>query len=283
MINNMENYSDRTKFDIVKEFFKQGKADKIHILADFDNTLTKTFVNGKIVPSITSILRDGNHLTPDYALKANELYNKYHRDELDISLSKEERKRLMEEWWMSHFDLLIKSGLRKKDIEEAVSSDLIQFREGFSEFIGLLKEHNIPLVILSSSGLGEESISLKFKKEEKMYDNLHIISNRYEWDKEGKAVSVIRPIIHMANKDQTFVRNFPIVLEAVKGRKNVILMGDSLDDIGMIEGFDYDNLIKIAFFNDKKEELLSAFKENYDVVISDSSMDFINNLLKEII
>ncbi|MEW6063334.1 MAG: hypothetical protein AB1571_03120 [Nanoarchaeota archaeon] len=51
---------------------KQG-VSKLHVLADFDRTLTKAFVDGKEVPSLISVLRDGNYLTQDYAQKANGL------------------------------------------------------------------------------------------------------------------------------------------------------------------------------------------------------------------
>jgi len=51
----------------------------------------------------------------------------------------------------------------------------------------------------------------------------------------------------------------------------------------MIEGFDYDNLIKIGFLNDNINENLEDFKKNFDIVIlNDSDMNYINKLLKEI-
>lgn len=47
---------------------KDGQ-EKFHILADFDQAVTHSFVNGKLSTSLISILRDGNYLTPDYAKK----------------------------------------------------------------------------------------------------------------------------------------------------------------------------------------------------------------------
>ena len=189
----------------------------------------------------------------------------------------------MNEWWMTHFNLLIKSGLNKKDIENVIKSRKIKLRHGFSDFLNILKENNIPLVIMSSSGLGNEAISMYLKQEKKLYDNIHIISNSYKWDENDNLIGVKQPIIHIMNKDETAIQNFP-VFETIKNRKNVLLLGDGLNDIGMVKGFDYKNLIKIGFLNENVEENLESFKANYDVLIlNDSSMDYINKLLREIV
>ena len=84
------------------------------------------------------------------------------------------------------------------------------------------------------------------------------------------------------NKDETVIHDFPC-FDLIKHRINVDLLGDSLGDIAMVKGFDYENLIKIEFRNVEAEKNLEAFKENYDVVLlNDSNMDYINELLKEI-
>ena len=273
---------DCEKLEKIKEKIKQEGADKIHALVDFDRTLTKAYVKGKERPSLISVLRDGNYLTPDYAEKAHALFDKYHPMEIDVNLSIEEKKKAMREWWINHFKLLIESGLNKKDLKRVVDSEGVEFREGALEFIDRLNKAEIPLVIMSSSGLGGDNIAMFLKKQNRLYDNIHIISNVYIWDKNGNAVSVKEPIIHNFNKDETSIKNFP-AFEIVKNRKNVLLLGDSLGDVGMIEGFDYDNLLKIGFLNEKIDESLEKYKENFDVVIlNDSDMDYVNDLLKNI-
>ena len=267
----------------LKKSISGGGAENLHVLADFDRTLTTAFVNGKSIPSIMATLRDGNYLTPDYARKAHELHAKYYPIETDPKIPLEEKKKLMCEWWATHFDLLIKSGLNKKDLKSVVESGKVKFRDGFKEFIDFLKENNIPLVIMSASGLGGDNIAMYLEREEKLYENIHIISNSFEWDETGRVIAVKQPIIHTLNKYETMVQDFP-VFNLIKNRKNVLLLGDSLNDIGMIQGFDYDNLIKIGFLNEKVEESLDYYKRNYDVIIlNDSSMSYVNELLREII
>ncbi len=263
-----------------KKAIKEAGANKLHILTDFDRTLIKAFVNGKSVPSIMSTLRDGNYLTPNYAQKAHDLFNKYRPIELDHNIPIEEKKKAMQEWWTTHFELIIKSGLTKKEVEGAMQSPLIQLREGFSQFADFLKAHHIPLVIMSSSGLGVEAIEMCLAREGKLYKNIFVISNAFEWDENGNAIAIKQPIIHAMNKDETLVKDFPEIFNAIKDRKNVLLLGDSLDDIGAIEGFDYDNLIKIGFLNEKERENLAYYQCAFDIVIlNDGPMDFVNGLL----
>jgi len=51
----------------------------------------------------------------------------------------------------------------------------------------------------------------------------------------------------------------------------------------MITGFKYDHLIKIGFYNYKQKNNLAQFRKKYDIIIlGDSSLDYVNRLLKEI-
>jgi len=85
------------------------------------------------------------------------------------------------------------------------------------------------------------------------------------------------------NKDETTIHSFPFY-NKIKDRKNVLLLGDSLEDIGMVKGFDYKNLIKVGFLNENVDENLEIYKKNYDMLLlNDSSMDAVNKLLEDII
>lgn len=275
--------TNKEELERIKRKISQAGSNILHVITDFDRTLTKNFVDGKEVPSVISILRDGNYLTKNYSAKAHALFDKYHPIEINLNISFEEKKKAMHEWWASHYQLLMESGLNKKDIEAVVNSNKIKLREGVLEFIDLLHEHNIPLVIMSSSGLGIGSISMFFEKQGKLYKNIHIISNDFEWDGDGNMIKIKEPIIHSMNKDETSVKNFPKIFKVTKNRKNILLLGDTLEDVNMIAGFDYDNIIKIGFLNKKIEENLEAYKQNYDIVIlRDSDIFYINKLLKKL-
>ena len=264
--------------------FQQAGADKIHVLSDFDNTLTKAFVNGEKTPSLISVLRRENLLTPDYSTKAFILYHKYGPLENDPRLSLKEKKRLMREWWLTHFKLLIKTGLNRKDIAKAVNSENMRLRSDGQHFFKLLEKNKIPLVIMSANGLGKEAVKAYLKNGANHLNNIHIISNSFVWDKNGRAIKFNKPIIHSANKDETMVKNFPSVIKKVKSRTNVILLGDKPEDTHMVAGFNYNNLIKIGFLNENIKTNLPIFKKHFDVILlNDASMDYINQLIKKVL
>lgn len=275
--------NDEKWLEGLKAKFKAGGVENLHVLSDFDRTLICAFVEGRNVPSLISILRDGDYINSGYRKKAHELYNKYHPIEIDPLIPLQEKKKAMKEWWTTHFELLIECGLERQDVKRVVETGWVKLRQGAFEFFELVYKNNVPLVIMSSSGLGGESIKLFLKKQGCFYPNIYLVSNDFEWDENGKAIKVKKPIIYQFNKDETVVKDFPF-FEKIKNRKNVLLLGDSIGDVDMIIGFDYDNLIKIGFLNEAVEQNLSEYQKNFDVVLlNDASFDFINDLLKNMI
>ena len=263
--------------------FKDGGKNKLHVLSDFDGTLTKVYVNGKKVPSIISILRDEDYLVEGYADKAKVLFAKYHPMEISHDLTLNEKRNAMGNWWTEHNELLIDSKLNLNDVKKAIKSDNLQFREGSLDFMKSLNEYGIPLVILSSAGLGQESISLLLERDNAKYDNVNIVSNQFEWNGEGYAVDYKKPVITVFAKKEVTLQGLSIFYELEK-RKNVVLLGNSLGDSEMIDGFEYDHLISIGFLDSDEEKDMEAFKKVYDVVITnDGDFTYINSLLKEIL
>lgn len=269
---------NKEEFEKKKEVFKKQGIGKIHIISDFDRTLTKAFVKGIKFPSIISQLYDGHHLTEDYTKKAQALRDKYHPIEINPTIPIEEKRKAMEEWWRTHKKLLIESGLNLRDVQDIVNNGNLEFRVGASEFLDLTHNLKIPLVVFSSSGIGE-AIPLYFRKLNRYYDNIHIVTNSMEYDEKGSAIATREPIIHVFNKGEIALKGLPIMRE-LEDRKNVILLGDSLGDLDMVQGFKYDNILRIGFYN-YEEESLDDFKRSFDVVImNDGSMSFVNDLLR---
>ncbi len=265
-----------------KEAIREGGVDKLHVLADFDRTLTYSTINGERKPSLIAILRQGNYLTPDYRAKAHALKDKYRPLEYDLSIPLPERKKAMREWWTKHFELFRESKLNKRDVEKAITSGSVKLREGVKEFLERLRNLRVPFVVMSAAGLGGEAIEMFFKKEGVSLENISVVANSFEWDREGCIVRAKEPIIHSLNKDETAIREFP-VYEKIKNRKNILLLGDNDGDAGMSEGFDFDNIIKVGFLNERARENLKHYKELFDVVLlNDPPFDYVLDLVKEI-
>ena len=121
----------------------------------------------------------------------------------------------MEEWWRRHFELLLKTGLSKKEIKEVAQDPRIQLRPGVEKLLKTLNQQNIPLIIMSSADLGTESISLVLQREKCFYQNIYIISNEFEYDNQGRAIKVKEPIIHTLNKEEIIISDFPEIYKPV--------------------------------------------------------------------
>lgn len=266
--------------ETINRMIKDGHS-KLHIVSDFDRTLTKYSADGKKIPSIIALIREGGYLSQDYVKKAYALYDIYHPIEIDTKMSNKEKNIKMHEWWKKHFDLLINSGMNKDVIKDILIKNKIPFRQGTFEFFDLLNENNIPLIIMSAT-IGDIALdSLRYAN--KLSPNIHLIANMLVWNKEGRAIGVKEPIIHTMNKHETEIKSLPIYKELLR-RKNVILLGDLIEDIFMIEGFPYENLIKIGFLCDGIDENLEIFKKNFDIILTDDAgMDYVNELLNKII
>lgn len=271
---------DKQKFEKILSNIKKDWYNKLHILSDFDKTLTKEFIDWEKRPSLISILRRQNILWEEYSKKAYELFDFYNPIEIDPNIDKEEKKRQMTIWWEKHLDLLVHSWLKKHDIYLAINSGIIKFREWVKDFLVKMQIEKVPVIIISANWLWLDSNYLFLEQNNVLFDNIKVISNSFIWDENWIALSYNKPVIHVFNKDETVLKSFPDINDSVFFRKNVILLWDSLGDPGMIEWFDYDNLLKIWFLNDNIDELLEEYKKNYDVVIVwDWEFDFVNEVI----
>lgn len=266
----------------IKDDFRKGGPDSVHVLSDFDRTLTYHSVDGRKDSSLTAVLNEPGYMPPEYGTQAKALYEKYFPIEHDPKISLPKKKAAMVEWWRAVFEALIAHGLTKDIVERAIRDCRLTLRDGIEDWLDLLGRLKIPLVIFSASGLGRESIDIFLGRLKKHDADINIMANSFIWDERGQAVGVNDPIIHSYNKDETLIQDFPF-FSKIKNRRNVILLGDSFGDVGMVEGFEHDNLLKIGFLNEKVEENMSGFKDIYDVIIlGDDSFDYINSLFKEL-
>ncbi|MBW2992324.1 HAD-IE family hydrolase [Candidatus Woesearchaeota archaeon] len=265
----------------LKKKINKFKKDNFHVVADFDKTLTKAFIKGKKVFSSYSILREDKYLTSEYPSNAYALFNKYHPFEIDPNIPFEEKYSKMNEWWTLHWKLMVDSGMSKDVIKDIINKKKLEFRPGAAEFLDFLSKNNIPVLIFSS-GLGN-LIKEFLKSNNKLTDNVHVVSNFFVFDKNGKATGYKTPLIHVFNKNEFDIKDSPYYNQ-IKHRKNVLLLGDQLGDLRMSEGLEHNCIIKIGFLNENIEENFKEFTKSFDVVmINDSPMDEINKLIKEII
>jgi len=271
------------KFENLKNKISEDGVLKFYVVSDFERTLTNLFVKGERIPSLISILRNGNYLNPRYRRLAKDLFDQYRPIEINPKIPLREKQKRMVEWWKRHYEILIKFGFNKKHIEKVINSGKIKFREESLEFLDSLYQYRIPLLIISSSGLGIEAVSMALKKKGRLYPNIYVISNFLQWNGNGNLVGVKEPIIHSTNKNGSIIKKSS-AFKAIKNRRNVLLLGDNIEDCQMIKGLNYKNVIKVGFLNEEIKKNLEAYRQNFDVLIlNDGDMNYVNNLLKEMI
>lgn len=276
-------FSDYDYFLAQKARLIKGGKNHLQIISDFDRTLTTSFINGRKAPSLISALRDGHYLSADYSVKAQALFDHYHPLEMDVSLDLENKKALMSEWYKRHFDLLIESGLTQETMALAIDNQMANLRPLVPEFIEMLKNHNIPLIIYSATGLGTSALKYFFTKRGLMSDNIIFLANDFIWAPGGEATGVKEPIIHSFNKDEILLKLFNLNKDIQK-RSNIIIFGDTIGDASMANNYAAQVLLKIGFLNDKIRESLDVYKEHYDaLVLNDGDFNLPFLVLQEII
>ena len=166
-------------------------------------------------------------------------------------------------------------------LKSIAKTEKIEIRKWIIELFSILKENNIPLIIISASWIWVKSISYFLEERWLMSDNIKIISNDFLWDANWTAIAYKEPIIHSFNKWETVLKEFPSIYSEIKNRTNVILLWDSLWDTAMIDWFDFENLLKIWFLNYNENDLIESYKKIYDIVLTwDNDWEFITEILK---
>ena len=279
----MQNIFIRNKDELDQKIkkFVDGGAEKLHLIADFDRTLTPAFIGGKRATTSFAQAREDGHLGEEYTKKAQALFDHYYPIEISSGISDDERSTAMQEWYENHLSLLIEYGITRDIMDDIVVKGKIILRSGGVDFFRLLNQKQIPVLIFSA-GLWD-IIKSYFMKNSLLTSNVHLISNFFNFSNDGRAIDYIKPAIHTSNKNEIEVSHTPYFRELGE-RKNVLLLGNDIGDLGMSEGFDFDEIIRIGFLNKEEKQNEEEFKKAYDVVIEDDGdMDYVNELLEKIL
>lgn len=241
-----------------------------YVVMDFDRTIT----NGSSKTS-WSILA-GSDLVPEcYIEERDKLYNKYRPIELDEEMDYEKRVNLVSEWFRLHIELFVKYKISEEVFEKA-GRDLriMEFREGAKEFLEFLYKKNIPVIIISA-GIGN-FIESFLRANNAYFDNIYISSNRVIF-KDGFACGIGENIIHSLNKNEV---SLPCdVKDKINLRNKVILIGDQISDLMMVDDNKHDEVIKIGFYSTRSEVDLELFKNSFDIVCIDDNYHNLNKVL----
>lgn len=253
----------------LKTIFDGGK-EKLQLIVDFDNTLTRHHKDGKLTDCSWGVMENSPLLPKDYTEKTNTLRAKYLPIEQDPNLTIAEKIPHMEEWYKRANQLLQECGMKKSMFGEFVKTSNVEFRDHTKYMLDQLSEAQVPVLVMSA-GLGD--ILVEVMDAFKVYhrSNTKVVSNFLSYDADGKVIGLESKMIHVYNKNETAVHDSEY-FEKLKGRGNVVLLGDSIGDLQMADGVEKgSNVLKIGFLNNKEtaEKRLPSFLDGFDIVLLD--------------
>lgn len=243
----------------------------IYVVADFDRTIT----NGNSQTS-WSILSTSNLVPKSYIQERQLLYDYYRPLEIDSSLSLDFKTQAMKDWFQKHIELFVKYKM-SEEIFEIASTNLrvMEFRPGAKEFIEFLHKNNIPLIIISA-GIGN-FIEAFLKHNNCYFDNVFVSSNKIIFE-NGIAVGIGDNIIHSLNKNEVSLPTS--ILEKVQNRNQVVLLGDQISDLKMVDRNSHDFVLSVGFLADNSNNELDTMVSYFDIVCEkDDDYYKVKNLL----
>ena len=233
------------------------------------------------------VLEDCGLLSETYHERAQALQRHYYPLEVSPDLDMESKTRYMIEWVTQAHDLLRESNATRTIIhtatKRAIFEENLRLRGFAPELITLLDAYGVPILVFSAgiADIIETALEIVLPR---VVPRLHVIANRCIFI-EDVLTDFEQPLIHVFNKRAATYRNSSAFFaqDDLQNRRNLLLLGDSLGDVNMSDGLDFDCCIRIGFLNDR-EERLPEYLKNFDVVIlGDSNLDYVFNLVKSIV
>lgn len=214
-----ENNIKRVKLDndstlectFIDEKIKQmkGGVENLVIICDFDYTITHRFVeNGTVLNSSFGALETYHKFSQEMRDRMVGNLKKYSPKEYDLSIPYEERRRLMEEWTTKSCENVLNDGLKESYIPDIIDDNIknksMRLRKGVEKLFEFALNNKVPFYVLSA-GCGNIVKEFLVKTIPCMTDLLkedlvHIVSNEFYFDTNGKAVSYKKPILNTFSK-----------------------------------------------------------------------------------
>ncbi|XP_054622879.1 7-methylguanosine phosphate-specific 5'-nucleotidase-like [Dunckerocampus dactyliophorus] len=269
---------ERSRVEETLHAMRQEGASSLHVISDFDMTLTKFAHNGKRVPTTHNILDNRLLVDEECGKKMRELLSTYYPIEIDANRTVEEKLPFMVEWWTKVHQLLVEQKIRKDRLAQAVRESSSMLRDGYKIFFDCLANQNIPLLIFSG-GVGDV-LEEMIRQNRIFHPNIHVISNYMDFDHAGVLRAFKGQLIHTFNKSQgalLLAARFP----KLQARPNVLLLGDSLGDLNMVAGVpEPRNVLTVGYLNDQVDERRESYVNSFDIVlVKDETMDVPNAIL----
>ncbi len=239
----------------LKEF---NETNNFFVIIDFDHTLTtkESIASMGIIPQF---------LGGECWEERMKIFEYYRPLELDYTIEENEKRKIMKEWAGKSFRLLSKYLTSQKIIEDALKDANIHLRLGAKEFLKDLYDKNVPVIIMSA-GVGN-LIKEFLKINDVLFDNMILISNFFEI-KDVKSYINTDNLISSSNKNYSRVPEE--IREALNNKEKILLCGDIVEDIRMIDDEQRNKTLAIGFLDYNVDNNLDIYSKNFDIVLTDN-------------
>jgi len=251
-------YKDEKKVNKKINSFLSSGSKKIHLVLDFDRTLT-------IGKNSTTWAIFGAHLKKEGIIKYKKAYEKYRP--LEIS----DRMKISQAvaWWEEMLNLYKENKVKWQDVMKDVKMKM-SIRSGARELFNICSKKGIPTIVISAGN--KNIIEAMFRRfdikptiilsTELFFDSKGCMSG---WDKDS--------LIHVLNKKEM---GHTQINKIKKSRPKTILIGDSIQDAKMVSG--NKNVLRIIVDNPRVDDVSrdKAFYKDvfrkFDLVIKNKSL-----------
>ena len=246
----------------------------VYFILDFDYTITDEKSEDSWAACCNKDI-----MGKEISYEMNELYKINKPIEIDYTMDRKEKEKIIEKWYLDVVNLYEKYHMTKEKLNKSVENANIMFRKGAKECLKWTASKNIPVIIVSA-GIGN-TIEKFLMDNDCYYNNMFIISNFLKFDENGNIRKFEDKIVHSMNK--SVEEKLPKGLqEKLSKKKYKILIGDILGDKDMAGSQDEDTIIKIGMVNDNNPETFEIFKKYFDIVLSkqDTNFEILNEIIK---
>ncbi len=254
------------------ELFASDGPDALHLLLDFDRTVT-IGKPGEDDATIWQVLQ--RHLPPEGQQRYSEFYQHYRKLELAGTMTEIDAQN----WWGGILGLFAEYGVQLRDVENNFL-DVVQMRPGAVELFTTCETQHIPVVILSA-GI-KDVIDLLLAKSG--IKSTITVSTELELDDSGAISGWDKStLVHVLNKHEAAHPE----LDAIRrSRPNCLLAGDNLDDAAMAEGTE--RVLRVRIVDPRPDETTASGEierqtfQRFDALIASQTLLPLVSLVRQI-
>jgi cytosolic 5'-nucleotidase 3 len=272
LLKNFKYINQKSVEEKIKLLISEGKS-KLHIVSDFDRTLT-TGIKKEGGDSSTWALLE-THLSEILQKKSLDLYNYYRPLEIAGNLTEKDAIK----WWKDAFEILIQGKIKWSNLAKDVETKL-SARKGTKKLFKTCEDHQIPILIISA---GVRDVIELWCQKLDLKPTL-ILSTDLIFDEKGIFVSWKKDsLIHVLNKKEKGHEEIKKIREK---KPNIILLGDSLDDTTMVD--DGKNVLKILIDDpgigklQKDNVFYKKVFSKFDLCLQTENLQPVINLINQI-